>query len=57
MLKVAAAEVVYGIWRVRNDMVFGHKPMPLHLVTDLKHVISTPRCLDRKLVTHVPVIS
>lgn len=54
LLKAAIAEVVYGIWRTRNYMVFNGARYNAQLPVEIIHII-TVRCQkDKKLLPFIP---
>ncbi|XP_058733338.1 uncharacterized protein LOC131604943 [Vicia villosa] len=55
ILKTAAAETVYAVWRLRNDVVFNQHTLDDTVTNRIKEIIAM-RCIGyRKLATHISI--
>lgn len=53
ILKLAIAEVIYGIWRARNELILNQTQLDSNLRTEIVQLVIVRCQLDRKLLPFV----
>ncbi|XP_058776449.1 uncharacterized protein LOC131650760 [Vicia villosa] len=57
LLKLVIAEVIYQLWQLRNDMIFGQSHATGDIVMKIKHTIGIRDCAKRALKNHMSMVN